>query len=159
MNKVIFEWNFFRHSVKLTSSFLGSLEPILKEWSKNAPLNTEEISYSTNCQKCINLLPKSTNIVPFHDLSFLHPFWRAVRFYRPNLEVREPIWDDDWSHSLLRRCPSWGFSGFSLAVKNMPGDLCRSPYHKLTDVTDVTLGASGLWLGTRTGADGTATLV
>ena len=27
-----------------------------------------------------------------------------------------------------------------------------------TDVTDVTLGASGLWLGTRTGASGTATL-
>ena len=27
-----------------------------------------------------------------------------------------------------------------------------------TDVTDATLGASGLWLGTRTGAGGTATL-
>ena len=27
-----------------------------------------------------------------------------------------------------------------------------------TDVTDATLGASGLWLGTRTGAGGTTTL-
>ena len=27
-----------------------------------------------------------------------------------------------------------------------------------TDVTDMTLGASGFWLGTRTGAGGTATL-
>ena len=27
-----------------------------------------------------------------------------------------------------------------------------------TDVTDVTLGASGLWLGTRTGVGGTDTL-
>ena len=29
----------------------------------------------------------------------------------------------------------------------------------MTDVTDVALGASDLWLGTRTGAGGTATLV
>ena len=29
------------------------------------------------------------------------------------------------------------------------------PYHLLTDVTDVTLGTSDYWLGTRTGASGT----
>ena len=47
----------------------------------------------------------------------------------------------------------------------MPGDLCTapriislSPLSLGTDVTDATLGASGLWLGTRTGAGGTATL-
>ena len=33
-----------------------------------------------------------------------------------------------------------------------------SPLSLTTDVTDATLGASGLWLGTRTGAGGTATL-
>ena len=33
-----------------------------------------------------------------------------------------------------------------------------SPYNQLTDVTNVTLGASGRWLGTRTGAGGTAML-
>ena len=33
-----------------------------------------------------------------------------------------------------------------------------SPLSLATDVTDATLGASGLWLGTRTGAGGTATL-
>ena len=33
-----------------------------------------------------------------------------------------------------------------------------SPLLLATDVTDATLGASGVWLGTRTGAGGTATL-
>ena len=52
-----------------------------------------------------------------------------------------------------------------LAVSQMPGDLCTaariislSPLSLATDMTDATLGASGLWLETRTGADGTATL-
>ena len=47
----------------------------------------------------------------------------------------------------------------------MPGDLCTvpgiislSPLSLATDVTDAALGTSGLWLGTRTGAGGTATL-
>ena len=47
----------------------------------------------------------------------------------------------------------------------MPGDLCTaygiissSPLSLATDVTDVTFGASGILLGTRTGAGGTATL-
>ena len=47
----------------------------------------------------------------------------------------------------------------------MPGDLCTvpriislSPLSLATDVTVATLGVSGLLLGTRTGADGTATL-
>ena len=42
----------------------------------------------------------------------------------------------------------------------MPGDLCTAPgiisllaLLLTTDVADVTLGASGLWLGTRTGAE------
>ena len=55
--------------------------------------------------------------------------------------------------------------GFSLAVRQMLEDLCTapriillSPLSLVTDVTDATLGASGLWLGTRTGAGGTATL-
>ena len=47
----------------------------------------------------------------------------------------------------------------------MPGDFCTVPgiislasLSLATDVTDATLGASGLWLGTRRGAGGTATL-
>ena len=46
-----------------------------------------------------------------------------------------------------------------------PGDLCTAPriislssLSLTTDVTDATLGASGLWLGTRTEAGGTVTL-
>ena len=51
------------------------------------------------------------------------------------------------------------------AVRQMPGDLCTtpgiissSPLSLETDVTDVTHGARGLWLGTRTGAADIATL-
>jgi hypothetical protein len=47
----------------------------------------------------------------------------------------------------------------------MPGDLCTasriislSHLSLATDVTDATLGVSGLWLGTRTLAGGTVTL-
>ena len=91
---------------------------------------------------------------------------RAVQSYRPHLEERDPIWGDDWSHSpFIRRSPSWGFPGFSSAVRQIPGDLCTvpgtislSPLSLATDVTDVTLEAIFLWLGTRIGAGGTATL-
>ena len=39
-----------------------------------------------------------------------------------------------------------------------PGIISLSPLSLVTDVTDVTLGASGIWLDTRTGASGTAIL-
>ena len=39
-----------------------------------------------------------------------------------------------------------------------PGIISLSPLSLATDVTDATLGARGLWLGTRTGAGGTTTL-
>ena len=71
----------------------------------------------------------------------------------------------------LRRCPffgrssSLGFRGFSSALRQMPGDLYTVPgiislssLSLATYVTDVALGASGLWLGARTVAAGTATL-
>ena len=51
---------------------------------------------------------------PFH-ISFLLPSWRAMRSYR-HLEVAGPIWDVDWSYSLHRPSPSWGFAAISLAV-------------------------------------------
>ena len=48
----------------------------------------------------------------------------------------------------------------------MPGDLYTapriislSPLSLATDMTGATFGASGLWLGTRTGAGGTGTLI
>jgi hypothetical protein len=90
-----------------------------------------------------------------------------VRSYRPHLEERDSIWGDDWSHSsFVRRSLSWGFLGFSSALRKMPRDLSTapgiislSPLSLATDVTDVTLRASDLWLGTRRGDGGTATLV
>ena len=98
--------------------------------------------------------------------SFLLHSWRAMQSYRPHLEERNPIWGSDWSHSpFIRRYPSWGFLGYSSAVRQIPGDLCTalrtislSPLSLATDVTDATFGASGLGLGNRTGAAGTATL-
>ena len=36
---------------------------------------------------------------------------------RPHLEVRDPIWSDDWSHRLHPWSPSWGFPGFSSVVR------------------------------------------
>ena len=39
-----------------------------------------------------------------------------------------------------------------------PRIISLSPLSLATNVTDVTIGASGLWLGTRTGAGGTTTL-
>ena len=108
--------------------------------------------YNINCQDC--------------NMAFLLPSWCAVRSYRPHLEERDPIWGGHWSHSpYIRRSPSWGFLGFSSAVRQMTGDLYTapriislSPLSLASDVTDATLGASGLWLGTRTGAGGTFTL-
>ena len=99
-------------------------------------------------------------------LSFPLPSWCAVRSYRPHLEEKDSIWGDDWSHSpFIRWSPSWGFPGFSSAARQMPRDLCiapginsLSPLSLATDVSDAILGASGLCLGTRTGAGGTATL-
>ena len=104
--------------------------------------------------------------IPYPILYFLRPCWCVVWSYRPNLEENYPIWGNDWSHSpFIRRSPRWGWLGFYSALRQMPGDLCTlpriislSPLSLATDVTDATLGASGLWLGTRTGADGTATL-
>ena len=99
--------------------------------------------------------------------SLHHPFlltsWCAVQSYRPHLEEWDPIWGDDWLHSpFIRWSPSWGFLGFSSVVRQMPGDLCTVPriisLSPLSLATDATLGAGGLWLGTLTGAGGTATL-
>ena len=56
-------------------------------------------------------------------------------------------------------------SSDGLLAEEMPGDLCTalriislSPLSLTIDVTDLTLGANGIWLRTRTGVDGTATL-
>ena len=63
-------------------------------------------------------------------------------------------------HSLYR-----SYDMFSLSVRQMPGGLCTapgiissSPLSPATDVTDVTLGASGLRLEVRTGGADTVTL-
>ena len=97
-------------------------------------------------------------------LSFLFPFWHNLRSYRPHLEVRDPILSYDWPRSLHQTVSGLRFSGVFLSPKVSARRSVHSvsfhyhPYHYPTDVTDVTLGTSGLWLGTRAGAGGTATL-
>ena len=92
-----------------------------------------------------------------------------MRSCRLHLEERDPI-----EAITGRTAPSsdgllaevfWDFLGFSSAVRQLPGGLCTAPriislslLSLATDVTDVTLGASDLWQGTRTGASGTTTL-
>ena len=73
-------------------------------------------------------------------LSFLLPLRHAVRAYWPHLEESDPIWSDDWSHSVHRRSPSWGFPGFSLAAGQMPGDLCIVP-----DIISSSLSLADRW--------------
>ena len=137
---------------------------------KVAILMTRHSTYRVFSVKLANVLSSQMTRYdyPPHPflLSFLLPSWRAVRSNRSHLEEWDPIWGDDWSHSpFILRSPSWGFLGFSSAVRQMPGDLCTapriislSPLSLATGVTDTTLGANGLWLGTRTGTGGPATL-
>ena len=83
-------------------------------------------------------------------LSFLLPSWRTVRYYRPHLEERDPIWDDDWSYGpFIRRSPSWGFPIFLSCKENARRSVHSPQDHFIitlslaTEVTDATLGASG----------------
>ena len=53
------------------------------------------------------------------------------------------------------------FLGYKANTRDLcsaPRIISLSPLSLATNMTDTTLGASGLWLGTRTGAGGTATL-
>ena len=98
-------------------------------------------------------------------ISFTVPPWRAVRSYRPHLEERYPF-----EVMTSRTAPSSdGFlaeiSGFSSALRQMPGELCTapriislSPLSLATDITEATHGTSSIWLRTRTGAGGNAIL-
>ena len=93
---------------------------------------------------------------------FSASFARIVRPYRHQLEVRDPIWGDEWSHSLHWQSINWDFSrGFPVLKIHLciaPGFILLSPW-PLDDKSDWRdIGASGLWLGTRTVFVGTATL-
>ena len=118
-------------------------------------LHLHNSSEWTFCTRLSNSIQEMNSIPtrPFLPFFFFHS-WCAVRSYQPHFEVRDPIWGDDWSHNLHRLSPSWGSPGFSSAVRQMPGDLCTAPgiisLPRLL-LTDVTLGASGLWLDTWTG--------
>jgi hypothetical protein len=52
--------------------------------------------------------------LPLH--SFLLPSWGAVRSYRHHLEVRDPIWGDNWSQ-LSSTVSKVRFSGFFFSCK------------------------------------------
>ena len=137
--------------------------------------NIVQLIFSLNPSKDRKYVKSQTTWVSIQLDTFLpHPFphscllpsWRVVWSYRPHLEEKNPIWVNDWSHSpFIRRSPSWGFLGDFLSCKanarrsvHSPRIISLLPLSLATDVTDTTLGASGLWLGTLTGAGGTAIL-
>ena len=89
--------------------------------------------------------------------SFLpSPFLKCCTIQPTSFGGKGPIWGNDWLHSpFMRQTPSWCFLGLSLAVREMPGYrytapriISLSPLSLATDVTEATLVASGLWLGT-----------
>ena len=62
------------------------------------------------------------------------------------------IWGEQWSHSpFIRRSHSWGFLGFSCEV-NARRSMHSPQDHFIITLIMMTLGASGLWLGTQTEA-------
>ena len=72
-------------------------------------------------------LAKRNVLLYWSATKFSIPFLTAVQSYRPHSEGKDPIWGDDWSHSLHSWSPSWSSLGFSSAVRQMPGDLCTAP--------------------------------
>ena len=60
-------------------------------------------------------------------LNIPFPSFLPSPFMRRCAILPTSFWGDDWSHSLHRRFPSWGFPGFSSSVRQMPRDLCTAP--------------------------------
>ena len=68
-----------------------------------------------NCGYYRNHKEKNYNLALMLDWSNNDPslpLWYAVWSYRPHLEIRGPIWGDDWLHSLHRRLLAEVFQGF-----------------------------------------------
>ena len=65
---------------------------------------------------------------------------------QPHLEGRDPIWGDDWSHSLHRRSPSWGFPGFFLSYKVNSSRSVHNPRYHL--IITLSLGDRADWHNT-----------
>ena len=102
----------------LTDSWPSGFLIIYHEVSCLIPGTVVEISplpRSGDFSKIYDWAPSSIFIF-IRYVSF-SPSWRAVRSYRSHLEGSEPIFGDDWSHSLHLRSPSWGSLGFILAVR------------------------------------------
>ena len=124
-------------------------------------IKTEKIRKKWNVEVIIGTFDFSLPIPSFPHV-LLSPFLACCAILPTSIGGKGP----HWRHSpFIRRSPSWGFLEFSSAVRQISGDLCTasriislSPLSLATDGTDATLGASGFWLGTRTGASGTTTL-
>ena len=102
-----------------------------------------------------------------HDLtrscfiSFLLPSWRYVRSYRPHLEEGTPFEAMTGRTAFIESLLAEVFLSCNANARryvHSPKIISLSSLSLETDVTDVTLRASGHGLGTGTGAGGTATL-
>ena len=107
----------------------------------------------------IVFMSRKSSPIAFLIFSFIPSFSLPDVLYDPT----DVIWRKMTPFEAMagRTAPS---SDGLLAVRQMP-DLCTarriislSPLSLVTDVTDATLGASGFWLGTRTGTGGSPKL-
>ena len=57
---------------------------------------------------------------------FLH-LCRPVRSYWRHLEERDPIWGNDWPHSLHHKVSQLKIPGLSSAIRKISGNLCTVP--------------------------------
>jgi hypothetical protein len=109
-----------------------------------ADITDQNVLYSIAFQgRYLNLYCQLYQDSPFL-VSFVIPFWRAMRTYWSDLEVRESIWSDTGPRAFIRRSPSWGFPGVSLVVRQIPGDLCTPPLRK-TSLTPLSLADRRYW--------------
>ena len=68
-------------------------------------------------------LYKFTSIIT-PTLTYACKTWKGQNILNKNNDtVFDPIWGDEWPHSLYYTSLSWGFPGFFPAVRQMLGDL------------------------------------
>ena len=112
-----------RHSLFASIIGLSSwFSNIFTTWSLKTNGYVRSFCTAGNCLQIFILFIKNMYPLPYPVLSFC-PSSCIVRYDQP---IRDPIWGDDWLHRFHRRSSSWGFPGLSSAMRQMPGDLCRT---------------------------------
>ena len=106
-----------------------SLEWIWKVFAKVFPIYLTSRRERTGERNKILFLKYTDLLKPTYQLFNEHlSFFPFLSLSDMLCDPTDLIWGDDWPHSpFIRQSPSWGFLGFSSAVRQMPGDLCTAP--------------------------------